>query len=114
MVKSRVFPSQHRHADSPPRSRNQAAIVSLSLAVTGRGEKAAAPASQEPSFLNGDDTVRCALGDAWPRHGPCDGVEQWPAEPPRSRLHARVRAASSRVAEQRTLNNLLHSFPGAA
>jgi hypothetical protein len=92
--------SQHRPADSPPSSRNQASIVNISPSVTRRGEKAAAAAPEEPSFLNSDAAVRRTQGGALPRLGPCDVGDQRPAEPPRSRSHSRVRAeaASSRDA----------------
>jgi hypothetical protein len=95
-----LSPSQHRPADSLPSSRNQASVVNISPSVTRRGEKAAAPALQEPSFLNDDAAVRRTQGDALPRLGPCDVGEQRPSESPRLRSHSRVRAeaASSRVA----------------
>jgi hypothetical protein len=75
-----LSPSLHQPAS---RSRNQTSIVRVSHSVTRRGEKAAAPAPQEPSFLNGDAALSLT-----------------PAKPPGWRSHSRVRAeaASSGVA----------------
>jgi hypothetical protein len=105
-----LSPSQHRHSDSPPLSRNQASIVNFMRPVSRREEKEGSAGPQEPSFLHGGAAAAALLpqGDARSRHFSADAVEQRPSNPPRLRSHSRGRpkAVSNRVS-----NDSAYTFP---
>jgi hypothetical protein len=90
--------SQHRPADSPPRSRNQASIVHSLPSVKRRGEKAAAPAPQEPSFLNSDAELQWTHGDSLPRLGPFDDGDNPGPRRPVCSSSSEPSLASARIA----------------